>query len=219
MVSTLSTFSLVLAITGALGQQCTPSSAGNTVVDDMNTLLTEIGVLQIRVNNFEIARNYNNGAAIYYQQQAVANELASAVQAINVGGLNDCDFTTLIGLIGGDVTTTLVPILQSFVSDYTALSDVGAGSLTRLGTQMLTDNFQDLISAVYSSVPGCGYASQAIEAASSITAALASTQSFYGMSGTPPVEPAACPTSSPTSSPTSTPTSPPTCKKQVKRAN
>ncbi|CAN6643303.1 hypothetical protein TRVA0_019S02432 [Trichomonascus vanleenenianus] len=80
-----------------------------------------------------------------------------------------------------------------------------------------------LISAVYSSLPGCEYAGRAVDTVSGITAAVVSVRQVYyimlSYSDAPPIEPVPCSTStavgSTSTAGSSTPTSPPTCKKQA----
>ncbi|CAN6674843.1 hypothetical protein TRVA0_068S00232 [Trichomonascus vanleenenianus] len=222
MISKLSVVTLALAVAGALGQQCTLSTNGNTVVNAMNTLTDDNNALQQAIAAFEEGPDnnsvgYNNAMVVYNQQIAVANDLAAVSQALSSyeSELTDCDFTTFINLLS-DTAPTLTSNIQSITADYNNYLNAGSFGYTWTGLQSMTVNSVQLISTVYSSLPGCEYTDQTSDAINGINGAVASAQSAYEISGSiPPANPCATTTTA-----GSTPTSPPTCsKKQAKRAN
>ncbi|CAN6673207.1 hypothetical protein TRVA0_048S00386 [Trichomonascus vanleenenianus] len=179
----------------------------------MNILISNTKTLQREIANFE--RIADNGAEILSSEVGVNNLLAEVYQAItsSESTLTDCDFMTLIGLLG-DFAPTFVSALQSLVNDYSAIVNATFyNSYIHPMLKLMTANAVQLVNTVYSSLPGCKYAGGAVDALDGIVGAVATAQQIYGLSAsTSFIEPVLCPTST---TGASTPTSPPTCKKPV----
>ncbi|CAN6674837.1 hypothetical protein TRVA0_068S00100 [Trichomonascus vanleenenianus] len=219
MVSKLSIVSLVLTIASALGQQqCTLSDSGQAVADAINTFVTANSALQQAITAFESQNTFANVVTLSNDLPTVAADLAAIAQALTSpeSELTDCDLTTLIGLLS-DAAPTFVTVLQSLSNDYHTFVSFNILPLMANGVQAVADNSVQLISTLYSSLPGCEYAAQAVDAMNGITAVVASVQQSYGLSSSAsPTAPALCSISTTGGS---TPTSPPTCKKQVGQEN
>ncbi|CAN6643272.1 hypothetical protein TRVA0_019S02388 [Trichomonascus vanleenenianus] len=219
MVSKHSFAFLSLAVASALGQ-CTLSSGGQTIVTAMNNFITAIGILQQGIAYFETGSTghaYINAVYVYVKETVVASDVTKVSQALSSpeSELTDCDFTTFISMLG-DAAPAFVSALQNLADQYSHFVDTSTEGTITPGLQEMTDNFLQLITTVYGSLPGCEYTGQAVDTVNDITAAVVFVQKVYGLSAsTSPTEPASCLTSTTGGS---APTLPPTCKKLFSQA-
>ncbi|CAN6643693.1 hypothetical protein TRVA0_020S00694 [Trichomonascus vanleenenianus] len=190
----MSANSVAPAAPSGLGQ-CTLSSTGQSIVNDINTLNKASSTLQQLVT--EWTGDSLDAVTIYDNVMFVDKDVNTIYQDLisSGGSATECDITTVISLLD-DAASTLISALQSLGGLEGALNTVHKASFVAGEIQTLSDDTMQLIGLLYSWLP-CQYVGKTFDILDDIAAAFAAVLQDFGQTLTStPTQPVTCGASS-----------------------